>query len=113
MGSALLYPLSTERNFKNNLSYTTTESSNLDNSRKLFLVYLFWISLLFTRQFENPQFYLRNLKKKKKEKRKTHTLTISDDKCLEFTLIHSISKTSRSLRWDKLEHTLFLQMCFN
>ena len=112
MGSALLYPLSNERNFKNNSSYTTTESSNLDNTRKVFLVYLFWISLFFKRQFlKTPNFTLGTCLEKKK--RKTHTLTISDDKCLEFTLIHSISKTSRSLRWDKLEHTLFLQNCFN
>ena len=43
MGPALLYPLFTERDFKNNSSYTTTKSSNLDNTRQVFLVYLFWI----------------------------------------------------------------------
>ena len=32
MESALQYPLFTERNFKNNSSYTTTKSSNLDNT---------------------------------------------------------------------------------
>ena len=73
MGSALQYPLSTERDFKNNSSYTTTESSNLVNSRKVFLVYLFWISLFFTRQFENTNFTLGTCLEKKKKKRKTHT----------------------------------------
>ena len=74
MESALQYPLFTERNFKNNSSHTTTKSSNLDNTRQVFLVYLFWISLFFKRQKKkNPNFTLGTCLEKKKRKRKTHT----------------------------------------
>ena len=64
----------TERNFKNNSPYGTTKSSNLDNSRKVCIIYLFWMSLFVTGSLKTPKFTLGTCL----EKKNTHTCLLTN-----------------------------------